>query len=79
MKWFPRFLNYVTPGQRCRGHQRTVPGDYAELASCLRPTHRARPAININDYISTGNNRKAPNNFSPRLGFSYDINGDNRW
>ena len=36
------------------------------------------PGYNIIDYISNGHNRKAPNNFSPRLGFSYDINGDNR-
>lgn len=37
----------------------------------------AAGGININDYISTGNNRKAPKNeFQPRLGFSYDLNGD---
>ena len=33
--------------------------------------------ININDYISNGSNRHARNNFSPRLGFSYDVRGDN--
>jgi outer membrane receptor for ferrienterochelin and colicin len=35
------------------------------------------PGININNYISTGHNRKAPSNdIAPRLGFSYDINED---
>jgi outer membrane receptor protein involved in Fe transport len=33
--------------------------------------------VDINDYISTGNNRKAfTSAFQPRLGFSYDLNGD---
>ena len=33
--------------------------------------------VNVNDYISTGRNRKAQKNeFQPRLGFSYDMNGD---
>jgi hypothetical protein len=35
------------------------------------------PGINIDDYISTGSNRKAPTDqFQPRLGFSYDIMED---
>jgi len=34
-------------------------------------------AIDINDYISTGNNRKAQDDaFQPRFGFSYDLGGD---
>jgi outer membrane receptor protein involved in Fe transport len=34
-------------------------------------------AINIDDYISTGNNRKAfTEAFQPRLGFSYDLGAD---
>jgi outer membrane receptor protein involved in Fe transport len=34
-------------------------------------------AIDINDYISTGNNRKPQEDeFQPRLGFSYDLGGD---
>jgi outer membrane receptor protein involved in Fe transport len=36
--------------------------------------------INIEDYIGTGGNRKADkNNWAPRLGFSYDLSGDERW
>jgi outer membrane receptor protein involved in Fe transport len=33
--------------------------------------------IDINKFISTGNNRSSPKNqWQPRLGFSYDLNGD---
>ena len=35
--------------------------------------------ININDYISTGSNRKTPaGEFAPRFGFSYDLNADEK-
>src|SRR5690606_17908949 len=35
--------------------------------------------IDIRDYISTGSNRKADrNNWAPRLGFSFDLSGDQR-
>jgi outer membrane receptor protein involved in Fe transport len=37
----------------------------------------AAGGININNYISTGHNRSAQKNeIQPRLGFSYDLNGD---
>jgi outer membrane receptor protein involved in Fe transport len=37
----------------------------------------AKGGININNYISTGSNRSTPKNqWQPRLGFSYDLNGD---
>ncbi len=33
--------------------------------------------VNVNDYISNGHNRSAQKNeWQPRLGFSYDLNGD---
>ncbi|MEH6413979.1 TonB-dependent receptor [Pseudomonas sp. CGJS7] len=41
--------------------------------------HQPGVDYNINDYISTGNNRKAfKDGWQPRLGFSYDLNGDER-
>jgi len=37
----------------------------------------AKGGVNIQDYISTGNNRKSfKNAWQPRLGFSYDLQGD---
>jgi hypothetical protein len=39
-----------------------------------------QPAFfNVNDFISTGHNRHADlNNIAPRIGFSYDLNGDQK-
>ena len=75
----PAYLNYVTPANVVAGingpFSATVSQSYA---SVLAEGNGNTPGFNINDYISTGNNRKAPNNFSPRLGFSYDVYGDNR-
>lgn len=82
----PAYLNYVTPSDVVTA----LNGPYCVLTShqpCTTNLTAAEvfamgngtmPGFDINDYISTGHNRKAPNNFSPRLGFSYDINGDNR-
>jgi outer membrane receptor protein involved in Fe transport len=50
---------------------------YAQL---LAKTFPGSPGININDYISTGSNRKYPTNeFQPRFGFAYDINADQHY
>jgi outer membrane receptor protein involved in Fe transport len=85
----PAYLNFVTPanvvaainGPFCGPVANPVPGctnplngSYASILALGGPNY---PGIDINNYISTGNNRKAPtNNFAPRLGFSYDINED---
>ncbi|KAB7766059.1 TonB-dependent receptor [Xanthomonas maliensis] len=59
----PAFLDFVTP---------------TEVAGALQNWSNLRNAnYNINDYISTGNNRKAfKNAWQPRLGASYDLFGD---
>jgi outer membrane receptor protein involved in Fe transport len=50
---------------------------YAQLLATTLP---GIPGININDYISTGSNRKAQTDeFQPRFGFAYDINADQHY
>ena len=40
---------------------------------------RIQPAFyNVNDYISNGNRKADLKNFAPRIGFSYDVNADQR-
>lgn len=57
-----------------------IPGflDPSDVASALQNWPNLRNAnYNINDFISTGNNRKAfKNAWQPRLGASYDLFGD---
>ena len=78
----PLFNDYITPanevaalnspGLASNGYSPTV--TYAQL---LAKSFPGDPATNINDYISTGSNRKSPTNqFQPRFGFAYDINAD---
>jgi len=61
----PSYLDYVTP---------------PDVVAALRGwsnINNPNSGININDYISTGNNRDAPKDlWQPRLGFSYDLNAD---
>jgi hypothetical protein len=63
----PGYENYVTP---------------ADLATALRGwsnIHGPNVDYDIEDYISDGNNRSSPKgNWQPRLGFSYDLFGDQR-
>jgi len=80
----PLFNNYVTPAAlvtalnspgALAGYSPNV--TYAQLLAMSYP---GDPATNINDYISTGSNRKAPTNeWQPRFGFAYDINADQHY
>ena len=75
----PAYLNFVTPNFIVSNiNSPTFAGTNQSFADVVAKGFGPTPGYNINDYISNGHNRKAPNNFSPRLGFSYDINGDNR-
>ncbi len=70
----PSYLNYVTPANVIAALNSQDPNAPAgqTYAQSL-----ALGGIDVNDYISNGHNRKAPKNeFQPRLGFSYDLNGD---
>lgn len=71
----PSYVDHVTPPEvvnaLLNGHDPTAP------AGLTYAQQLALGGINIQDYISTGNNRKVDkNNFAPRFGFSYDFNGD---
>lgn len=70
----PSYLNFVTPQSVVSAlnsqNPNAAPGvTYAQSL--------ALGGVNVNDYISNGHNRHAQKNeFQPRFGFSYDINGD---
>ncbi|WP_333679730.1 TonB-dependent receptor [Dyella sp.] len=72
----PSYLNFVTPQSvvTALNSQNTNAGapqgmTYAQSL--------ALGGVNVNDYISNGHNRHPQTNqFQPRFGFSYDINGD---
>lgn len=72
----PSYLNWVTPASvvtALNGQDPRAPAGqtYAQTL--------ANGGININDYISTGSNRSAyKGEWQPRLGFSYDLNGDQK-
>ncbi len=74
----PSYLNFVTPSNVVAALQ--GPDPYAAGTPYAGETYAqalARGGININDYISNGHQRKsASNEWQPRLGFSYDLFGD---
>jgi outer membrane receptor protein involved in Fe transport len=70
----PSYLNFVTP-------QSVVNALYSQNPNAAPGVTYAQSlalgGVNVNDYISNGHNRHAQKNeFQPRFGFSYDINGD---
>jgi outer membrane receptor protein involved in Fe transport len=70
------FLDYVTPPAVAAAFNAQDPNAPAgqTYAQSL-----AKGGVNVNDYISTGHNRKAyTSEFQPRLGFSVDLNADQR-
>ena len=78
----PGFEDFVTPANVVAALNGPFPGvpAPATYASILALGGPGYPGIDINQYISTGSNRKAPTNeFQPRLGFSYDINEDRHY
>ncbi|MBN8735624.1 MAG: TonB-dependent receptor [Xanthomonadales bacterium] len=68
------YLNWVTPANVVAAFQAQDPNAPAgqTYAQSL-----ALGGVNINDYISNGHNRSPKKDeWQPRLGFSYDLNGD---
>ena len=79
----PSYLNWVTPADVAAALYAPYPSQSPDVP---QPTPGETYAdalrlggININDYIATGHNRSAyKGEWQPRLGFSYDINGDQK-
>ncbi|HEY8329131.1 MAG TPA: TonB-dependent receptor [Rhodanobacter sp.] len=73
----PQFLNYQTLPSALAAIQAPTYEFNGETITHSYADSLAAGGININDYTSNGHNRKAAKNeFQPRLGFSYDLNGD---
>lgn len=72
----PSYLDYVTPANVIAALNGPNPDSSAPAGQTYAQA-LALGGVNINDYISNGHNRDAQKNeFQPRLGFSYDLNGD---
>jgi outer membrane receptor protein involved in Fe transport len=72
----PAYLDYVTPANVIAALNSPNPDPNAPAGQTYAQA-LALGGVDVNDYISNGHNRHAPKNeFQPRLGFSYDINGD---
>jgi outer membrane receptor protein involved in Fe transport len=72
----PSYLNYVTPANVVAALNSPNPDPNAPPGQTYAQA-LALGGVNINDYISNGHNRSAPKDeWQPRLGFSYDLNGD---
>jgi outer membrane receptor protein involved in Fe transport len=74
----PSYLNYVTPANVVAA----LTGPNPDPAAPPGQTYAqalALGGVNVNDYISNGHNRSAyTGEWQPRLGFSFDINGDQK-
>jgi outer membrane receptor protein involved in Fe transport len=74
----PSFLNHHTPDYAIAAFNKLNPDPTAPPGQTYAQA-LALGAVNINNYISTGNNRKAPKDeIQPRLGFSYDLQADEK-
>jgi outer membrane receptor protein involved in Fe transport len=72
----PSYLNYVTPADVVAALNSPNNGTGAPAGQTYAQA-LALGGVNVNDYISNGHNRsQAKDNFAPRLGFSYDLFGD---
>jgi outer membrane receptor protein involved in Fe transport len=78
IEWVDSYLDFQTPQFLLDAlNTEVAPGvTYGQSLGLSADPHTA---IDINDYISTGNNREPYKGaFQPRLGFSYDIGADQR-
>jgi outer membrane receptor protein involved in Fe transport len=84
IEWNPSYLDNVTPQFVIDSLNTMVDVDPDPMVTTLRPyrdtlnaSSDPHTAIDIDDYLSDGNNRKAnKDQIQPRLGFSWDLGGD---
>jgi outer membrane receptor protein involved in Fe transport len=73
------YLDYVTPANVVAALNGPDPAAQTLFPGQTYAQTLAKGGININDYISNGHNRSAyTGEFQPRLGFSVDLNADQR-
>src|SRR5262245_6600240 len=78
IEWNESYLDSVTP-QFLLDSLNTVIAPGLTYGQSLGLSSDPHTAVDINDYISTGNNRDPYDKaFQPRLGFSYDFGADQR-
>ncbi len=77
-EWVPAYLNYVTPAAVVAGMNSQDLDPNAPVGQTYAQS-LAKGGIDINNYISNGHNRHAAmDEWQPRLGFSFDINSDQK-
>jgi outer membrane receptor protein involved in Fe transport len=73
----PSYHDNVTPQFVLDAFNTVNPNTGLTYAQQLAQSEDPNVRVDVNDYISTGNNREPYKNaFQPRLGFSYDFGGD---
>ncbi len=79
IEWNPSYLDNVTPQFIIDSFNTVAPDTGRPYRERFGLSSDPNVAVNIDDYISTGNNREAYKKaFQPRLGFSYDFAADER-
>ncbi len=75
----PTYTGYVTPADVIAALNRQDPNAAPVGQTYAQSIAMGPEPINISNYLSNGRNRKNPGNeIQPRLGFSFDINDDQR-
>ncbi|WP_250626184.1 TonB-dependent receptor [Pinirhizobacter soli] len=73
----PSYVDWVTPANVVDAFNQLDPAAQGQFPGQTYAQTLAKGGVNINDYISNGKNRHPYNKeWQPRLGFSYDLFGD---
>jgi len=73
----PSYVDWVTPANVVEAFNALDPAAQGQFPGQTYAQTLAKGGVNINDYISNGKNRHPYNKeWQPRLGFSYDLFGD---